>query len=123
MSVSFNRAGGWAALPMCLAACILLAASGCQAEQNVERMRVIVTLDVAGMENDFREDQRRQETRELRDRLLGGLDSDKVQLFRTLELSGQVVLEIDADVLARIQSAPEVRVVAKDQLLSPSSGE
>ena len=123
MSVSFNRAGGWAALPMFLAACILLAASGCLAEQNVERMRVIVTLDVAGMENDFREDRRRQETRELRDRLLGGLDSDKVQLFRTLELSGQVVLEIDADVLARIQSAPEVRAVAIDQLLSPSSGE
>ena len=123
MSVSFNRAGGWAALPMCLAACILFAASDCQAEQNVERMRVIVMLDVAGMESDFREDRRRQETRELRDRLLGGLDSDKVQLFRTLELSGQVVLEIDADVLARIQSAPEVRAVAKDRLLSPSSGE
>ena len=109
--------------PVCLALCLTLAANGCRAERNVERMRVIVTLAVPAMGDDFQDDQRRRDTRELRDRLLDGLDSDKVQLVRTLELSGQVVLEIDADVLARIESAPEVRAVAKDQLLSPLPGE
>jgi hypothetical protein len=100
----------------------MVTASGCRAERDVQRMRVIVTLDVADMRDDFRDGPRRDETRELRDRLLDRLDSGDVVLLDTLELTGQVVLEIDAHTLAAVENAPEVRAVAKDRLLSPFAG-
>jgi hypothetical protein len=86
-------------------------------------MRVVVTLDVADMRDEFRGSERREETRTLRDSLMARLDSGKVRLLRTLELSGQVVMEIDADALAGMENAPEVRAVSKDRLLSPFTGE
>jgi len=109
--------------PVCLVICLMLASGGCRAERDVERMRIIVTLKVADMGDDFRESERRGETRALRDSLVTRLDSGKVRLLETMELSGQVVLEIDADALAGIENAPEVRAVSRDRLYSPSAGE
>lgn len=83
-------------------------------------MRVIVTLDVAEVQNDLQDSQRRHNTRQLRDRLLTRLDSSNVHLLDTMELTGQVVLEIDADSLATLGNAPEVRAVSKDRVISSS---
>ena len=83
-------------------------------------MRVIVTLDVAGMQDELQDSQRRRDTRRLRDNLLTRLDSSKVQLLETMELTGQLVLELDAGSLARVENAPEVRAVSKDRLFSSS---
>lgn len=107
-----------AVLALCVVAACLLGAPGCGAEPAVERVRVIVTFDSAALPPDIEDGERRRTTIERRDGLLSALPGGKVELLKTMELTGQIVLEVDADMLSTLENAPEVKAVSPDQTYS-----
>ena len=97
---------------------VLISAAGCRSAQDTVWIRVVVTLALPEMSLSTPDSERRRATKLSRERLLAHVPAANVRLLETLELTGQLVLEVEAASLDAIKAAPEVKAVAEDQKYS-----